>query len=128
VFRVPQHTAVREVIAAAGGVVGAPQGGTGAEWTAGLREAAPDDEIRGLITQLAVEPPRSSGDPDDRYVAEVLARVQELQITREVTGLKSKLARLNPVEHDTEYRRLFGQMVALEQRKRVLRERGIGGL
>jgi DNA primase len=128
VFRVPQHTAVREVIAAAGGVVGAPQAGTGAEWTAGLREAAPDDEIRGLITQLAVEPPRSSGDPDDRYVAEVLARVQELQITREVTGLKSKLARLNPVENDTEYRRLFGQMVALEQRKRVLRERGIGGL
>jgi DNA primase len=42
--------------------------------------------------------------------------------------LKSKLGRLNPVEHQDAYNRLFGDLVALEQQRRVLRERAIGTL
>ncbi|MCW2904300.1 MAG: primase [Streptosporangiaceae bacterium] len=124
-FVAPPHAAVREVIAATGGVGAAADA---AEWVARLREAAPDDEVRGLITKLAVEPLRSAGDSDDRYAAELLARIQERQITGEIGQLKSKLGRLNPVEHQEDYNRLFGDLVALEQRRRVLGERAIGSL
>ncbi|HEX6468720.1 MAG TPA: DNA primase [Streptosporangiaceae bacterium] len=135
VFTVPQHRAVRAVIVAAGGVSGV-SGGAGAagvvrnvsEWVARLREDAPNDEVRNLVTRLAVEPPRSEQDSDDRYAVSLLARIQELQLTREIAELKSKLGRLNPVEQQDDYYRLFGDLVALEQQRRVLRERGIGTL
>jgi DNA primase len=135
VFTVPQHRAVRAVIAAAGGVsgVGGGAGAAGAvrnvaEWVARLRDDAPNDEVRNLLTRLAVEPPRSEHDSDDRYAVSLLARIQELQLTREIAELKSKLGRLNPVEQQDDYYRLFGDLVALEQQRRVLRERGIGTL
>jgi DNA primase len=81
-----------------------------------------------MITRLAVEPSRSGQDSDDRYAASLLARIQELQLTREIARLKSKLGRLNPVDHQEDYNRLFGDLVALEQQRRVLRERAIGSL
>ncbi|MBX6766134.1 MAG: DNA primase, partial [Actinomadura rubrobrunea] len=52
-FLAPPHAAVRQVIAAAGGVT-VPVGA--AEWAALLREHAPNDQVRDLITRLAVEP------------------------------------------------------------------------
>ena len=58
----------------------------------------------------------------------MLSRLQEVQVTREITKLQSKLGRLNPVEHQEEYNRLFGDLVALEQQRRTLRERAIGAL
>ena len=38
-----------------------------------------------------------------------------------------KLQRTNPVEQATEYNRMFGELVALEQHRRELRERATGG-
>jgi DNA primase len=122
-FTVPPHLAVREVIAGVGGVVSAVDG---IEWAARLREAAPNDQVRGLITRLGVEAPRVGGNSDDRYASALLARIQERQITREIAQLKSKLGRLNPVDHQEEYNRLFGDLIALEQRGRVLRDRASG--
>jgi DNA primase len=139
VFTASPHRAVRAVIVAAGGVSGAA-GGRGrpgttrgaprnvAEWVTLLRDEAPNDEVRNMITRLAVEPPRSDHDSDDRYAMSLLARIQELQLTREIAKLKSKLGRLNPVDHQEDYNRLFGDLVALEQQRRVLRERAIGSL
>ena len=46
---------------------------------------------------------------------------------RRIAGLKSKLQRTNPVEHAAEYNRMFGELVALEQHRRTLREKAIGG-
>lgn len=122
-FIAPPHVAVRAVIAEAGGVAAA--GGV-AEWVAGLLELAPNDQVRDLITKLGVEPTRSAQESDDRYAVELLARIQERQLTRMIADAKSKLGRLNPVEAPDEYRRLFGDLVALEQQRRVLRERGLG--
>jgi DNA primase len=120
----PGHAEVRALIAELGGTAAA----TGPEWAGRLREAAPNAEVRDMITSLAVEPLRSNGDPDDRYACAMLSRLQEVQVTREITKLQSKLGRLNPVEHQEEYNRLFGDLVALEQQRRALRERGIGSL
>ncbi|WP_345431498.1 DNA primase [Actinoallomurus vinaceus] len=122
---VPGHAAVRALIADLGGVASA---GGGPEWAGRLRDAAPNDEVRDLITGLAVEPLRSTGDPDDRYAAAMLSRLQEIQVTREITKLQSKLRRLNPVEHQEEYNRLFGDLMALELQRKVLRERAISSL
>ncbi|MFI0368231.1 DNA primase [Actinomadura sp. 1N219] len=122
-FIAPPHAAVRMVIADAGGVSAA---GNVAEWVAHLLERAPDDQVRDLITKLGVEPSRSAQDSGDRYAVELLARIQERQLTRMIASAKSKLGRLNPVEAPEEYHRLFGDLVALEQQRRVLRERGLG--
>jgi DNA primase len=121
---VPGHAAVRELIAKLGGTAAA----TGSEWAGRLLDAAPNDEVRDLITGLAVEPVRSTGDPDDRYAQAVLSRLLEVQVTREITKIQSKLGRLNPVDQKEQYNRLFGDLVALEQQRRVLRERAIGTL
>ncbi|WP_019631024.1 DNA primase [Actinomadura atramentaria] len=122
-FLAPPHQAVREVIGAAGGSAGAADP---ADWTARLRDLAPNDQVRGLITQLAVEPVHNARDSDDRYANELLARIQERQLTRQINDVKAKLGRLNPVEQADDYNRLFGDLVALEQQRRVLRERGLG--
>ena len=51
-----------------------------------------------------------------------------LSTVRRIVAVKSRLQRLNPVESADEYSRLFGELVALEQYARGLREQAIGGL
>jgi DNA primase len=45
-----------------------------------------------------------------------------------VAALKGRLQRMNPVEQADDYMKAFGQLVALEQQARSLRERAMGGL
>ena len=49
-------------------------------------------------------------------------------MTRRIAELKGRLQRLNPVDSEAEHLRLFGELVALEQHKRGLREQAIGAL
>ena len=48
-------------------------------------------------------------------------------MSREIAVIKSRLQRLSPVE-DAGYNRIFGDLVALEQRRKVLAERASGAL
>jgi DNA primase len=125
-FTVPAFAEIREAVAAAGGL-GA--GTVGDAWIEAVRVQAPDDRVRSHITALAVEPLRT-GDEDDqqRYAASVVARLRELDVTRRIAELKSKLQRVNPVEQVDEYNRLFGDLLGLEQVRRSLREQAIGEL
>jgi DNA primase len=128
VFTAPAHAAVRQLITASGGVVSAR---AARDWSDRLRTAAPDDSVRSFITRLAVEPlevPGRSGEPDARFAESVLARVEELAVSRDIAAAKSRLQRLNPVAGQAEYNRLFGDLVALEQRRKVLSERASGAL
>ena len=96
-----------------------------------LRESAPDEQARALVTQLAVETlrtPGADGEPDARYVAAVLARVEELAVSRQISRVKSRLQRMDPVAAQAEYNRLFGDLIGLEQRRKVLIERASGAL
>ena len=127
VFTAPAHAAVRELIAACGGVAAA-QGGDSGAWVARLREAAPGEAAQAFVTRLAVEPLRLDGEPDARYAGAVLARVGELAVSRQIAAMKSRLQRLNPVEGQAGYNRIFGDLVALEQRRKVLWERAVGAL
>ena len=45
---------------------------------------------------------------------------------RRIADLKSRLQRTNPVDHPTDYNRMFGELVALEQHRRTLRDRAVG--
>jgi DNA primase len=83
------------------------------------------------VTRLAVEPlraPRSDGEADARYADAVLARVEELSVSREIAAIKSRLQRLSPVEATAAYNRMFGDLVSLEQRRKVLSDRASGAL
>ncbi|MCW2680232.1 MAG: primase [Frankiales bacterium] len=125
VFTSPELQAVHAVVAKAGGTATAAGGET---WVTALLEACPTDEVRSLVTRLAVEAPLSDLEPDDRYAGAVLARAQELSATRATAELKQRLQRVNPAEEPERYGRLFAELVSLEQTVRALRERGIGSL
>jgi DNA primase len=127
VFTVPAHAAVCELIAAGGGVASAR---SAREWAERLRAAAPNDNARGFVTRLAVESIEvagASGEPDAQFAEKVLAQVEELAVSREIAIVKSRLQRLSPVT-EPEYNRMFGDLVALEQRRKVLADRAAGAL
>jgi DNA primase len=126
-FTVPAHAAVRELMAACGGVASAS---SGRQWADLLRVSAPNDNARSFLTRLAVEPievPGRAAEPDATFVEKVLATVEDLAVSREIATLKSRLQRLNPVT-EPGYNRLFGDLMALEQRHKVLFERAHGAL
>ncbi|MFC6073278.1 DNA primase [Microbispora bryophytorum] len=130
-FTLPEHVALYEVIVAAGGTAAGGPGGR--EWVDRLLEqadaVAPGEtgvDMTSLVTRFAVEAMRADNDVEERYGAALLAKIQEVAVGRAVAQVKSRLQRLNPVEEQQEYNRLFGELVALEQQRRVLRERASG--
>jgi DNA primase len=127
VFTAPAHQAVRELIVGCGGVGAA---GPAREWVDRLLEAAPHDNARMFLTRLAVEPlevPGVSGEPDAHFADEALCRVEELAVSRRIAVVKSRLQRMNPLTEEAGYNHMFGDLVALEQRRKLLIERA-GGL
>ena len=56
----------------------------------------------------------------------MLNRIDELAVARQIGVLKGRLQRMNPVTEAAEYNRLFGDLVALEQRRKMLGEMGGG--
>ncbi len=128
IFTVSAHAAVCELIASCGGVASAR---SAREWSERLRGAAPNDNARGFVTRLAVESievPGASGEPDAKFAEAVLARVEELAVSRDIATIKSRLQRLSPVTEQADYNRMFGDLVAFEQRRKVLSERAAGSL
>jgi DNA primase len=123
-FTHPTYRAVWQAVTDCGGPTAAPAGEV---WVAKLRGSVPAEPVAQALSALAVEPLLSSRDPDAAYVAAHVYRLQELTALRRIGDLKSKLQRTNPVEHSTEYNRMFGELVALEQHRRTLREKAIGG-
>jgi DNA primase len=130
VFTLPEHRAVRDAIALAGGVcAGLIVAGDVPTWVGtvvAMAEDRGDAATVRLVTSLAVQSMLIDHEVDDRYVGEQLARLQELHVTRRIAELKSRVQRLNPVSDLESYNRDFGELIALEQHKRELRERGVG--
>lgn len=85
-----------------------------------------DESAKQLVTELTVEPIRTDGEISERYVFSIVARLREVAITREITEVKGRLQRLNPVENEAEYNEIFAQLMVLEAAKRTQRELAIG--
>ncbi|HSF26054.1 MAG TPA: DNA primase [Actinomycetes bacterium] len=122
-FTSPAYAAVRAVVAACGGVAAA---GAQAGWVDRVRTAAADPPVAALVTELAVEPLRADTAPDGRYVAALLARLEELDLTRGAADLHSRLQRLDATEDADAYAAVFSELVALETRRRDAHERAAG--
>jgi len=123
-FAVPQHERLAGLIAACGGVAAA---GRPRDWAARLIEAAPDDRARGFLRELALEQLQVAGEPDEVYGQVILARVGELAVSRQIAAAKARLQRMDPAAEQEEYVRLFGDLMALEQRRQDLLRRATGG-
>jgi DNA primase len=124
-FTVPVHQAVFTLIAACGGTAGG--GGSTRAWAARLRDEAPNERAQAFVTGLAVEPPVIAGEPDAKYAETTLARIGELAVSREIAVVKARLQRMNPVEEQAKYNRMYGDLIALEVRRRALIDRAAGG-
>ncbi|MGJ9411195.1 DNA primase [Aeromicrobium sp. CF4.19] len=98
-----------------------------AGWLPRISDAMPSEDLRRVLAVAAVEPLRTSDAATPAVVASVLARLQLLTLERSITEIKSKLQRTNPVDEPETYNRMFGDLIAVEQQKRVMRERSFGG-
>jgi DNA primase len=123
-FTAAVHGAVFTLIAACGGTTG---GGTSPrQWVARLREEAPNERAQTFVTALAVERLNIEREPDERYAENLLARVGELAVSREINAVKARLQRTNPIEEQASYNRLFGDLVGLEKRRKALLDQAAG--
>ncbi|WP_310529020.1 DNA primase [Nocardioides sp.] len=121
-FSHPTYRGVWEAIAAAGG----PAAGVEDEgWSTKVRSSVADPAVSSAISELGVEPVLTPSAPTSTYVAMHVYRLQELTTMRRIAELKSRLQRTNPVEHAAAYNKMFGELVALEQHRRNLRDQQV---
>ncbi|TVT58164.1 DNA primase [Amycolatopsis rhizosphaerae] len=123
-FTHPAYVAVHRAILKAGG---ASSGLSGPALIDAAAAYTPEGTVRTLVSELAVEPLHAKGEGDVRYIGSMIAAVQENLVGRQIAEIKSKLQRLSPVDAADEYRGLFGDLVALEEYRKALREQAIGG-
>ena len=122
-FLLAVHQQLQTAIAAAGGAAAAV---SGPSWPAAVAANLPEgSEARSAVNALAVEPLHSAGDGQARYAEAMVNSLAEQVVAREVAQLKSKLQRL-PGDSE-EVGAVFAQLAQLEQRRRELRSRAIGG-
>ena len=120
-FTHPTYRSVWELVEKNGGPTAADAG-----WASRIRSDAADPVVQSAISALGVEPLLTAKEPDAAFVAGHVYRLQELTALRRIAELKSRLQRTNPVDQATEYNRMFGELVALEQHRRSLRELAMG--
>lgn len=76
-----------------------------------------------LVTELAVAPlPEDRPDALASYVRDVVGKVVELGVTRAIADLKGRLQRMDSASDPEGYQRVFAELIALESRRRMLRE------
>ena len=125
-FTHPAYVQVHRAVQAAGGVCG---GREGPAWLEAVVAECPP-EVRGLVSELAVEPlelPRKNTD-EVRYVASIVAGVRLALVDEQIAEIKSRLQRTNPVDDADAYLELFGDLVPLEQYRIALREKAMGAV
>ncbi|MBF4770021.1 DNA primase [Nocardioides agariphilus] len=120
-FTHPTLRTVWELVEKNGGPSAADAG-----WAGRIRADAADPVVQSAVSALGVEPLKTAKEPDQAFVAAHVYRLQELTALRRITELKSRLQRTNPVDQAVDYNRMFGELVALEQHRRTLRELAMG--
>lgn len=122
-FTHPEYAAVRAAIDTAGGT---SAGLSCAQWLDMVRQQTTSTVTSALISELGVEAIQVDDDKLPRYIAGVLARLQEVWLGRQIAEVKSKLQRMSPIEQGDEYHALFGDLVAMEAYRRSLLEQASG--
>ena len=97
---------------------------TGQRWTDDLLDRIEDDQVSALVVELLVE--QLPVPPDEAYATSYAARLQLVAVTRDINNLKSRLQRTNPVEQESEHKRMFSALLALETRRKRLQQVSAG--
>ncbi len=87
-FTAPPYAAVRQCIQDAGGATGAPS-----DYVTAVLESAPNDTVRALVTELAVEAIHARV-VDETYAGEQLVWVRRRAVERRLRDINGTLARL----------------------------------
>ncbi|WP_416482278.1 DNA primase [Streptomyces sp. CL12] len=124
-FTAPPYAAVRQTIAEAGGAefgVADPQ-----EYLIRVREAAPDDAARAMVTELAVEPILRRT-VDETYAGTVLVQIRRRAVERRIRDIEFQMTRLSSGGDPGQLAAVQNEMWILQQYDQSLRERGAAAL
>ena len=113
-FTHPGYAAVFRVIAAT-------EPGDG--WTEELRRGCPNELVLQLLVMLLVEPLLRQA--DESYSLAHTNRLQLADLSRRITGLKSRLQRTDPVKEPESHETMFEELTGLELRRKRLLEQSL---
>ncbi|MEV7343898.1 DNA primase [Streptomyces sp. NPDC093544] len=124
-FTAAPYAAVRQVIMEAGGAeygVQDPQ-----EYLIRVREAAPDDAARAMVTELAVEAIMRKT-VDETYAGDQLVMVRRRAVDRRIRDVQGSLARQSAHGDPAQLAAVQNELWVLQQYEQALRERGAEAL
>ncbi|MFB9466879.1 DNA primase [Streptomyces cinereospinus] len=124
-FTAPPYAAVRQAVLDAGGAeygVQDPQ-----QYLVRVREAAPDDTVRAMVTELAVEAIMRRT-VDEAYAGEQLVWVRRRAVDRRIQDVQSTLTRLGTHGDPAGLAAVQNELWVLQQYGQALRERGAAAL
>ncbi|MEU5519634.1 DNA primase [Streptomyces sp. NPDC047860] len=128
-FTAPPYAAVRQAILDAGGAeygVQDPQ-----EYLIRVRDSAPDDTVRAMVTELAVEAimlHRGVKEVDETYAGAQLVTVRRRAVERRIRDITSRLTRLGAHGDPAELASVQNELWVLQQYDQSLREHGAAAL
>ncbi|WP_328376878.1 DNA primase [Streptomyces sp. NBC_00440] len=124
-FTAPPYAAVREAIMEAGG---AEAGITDSfEYLTRVRAAAPNDTVRAVVTELAVEAIMRRT-VDELYAGEQLVHVRLRAVDRRITDVQGTLARASTQGDAEQYAAVQSELWTLQQYGQSLRNHGAEAL
>ncbi|MFK0168026.1 DNA primase [Streptomyces sp. NPDC090306] len=125
-FTAPPYAAVRQAVIEAGGAelgVQDPQ-----EYLVRVREAAPDDAVRAMVTELAVEPIMLHRKVDETYAGAQLVTVRRRAVERRIRDIQGALTRLGSGGDPAHLASVQNELWVLQQYDQALRVRGADAL
>ncbi|MGW0992038.1 DNA primase [Streptomyces sp. NPDC002523] len=123
-FTAPPYAAVRQSIAEAGGAEYGTQDAQ--EYLVRVREAAPDDAVRAMVTELAVEAILRRT-VDESYAGEQLVTVRRRAVARRLADLQGALTRLGHSD-PAQSAAVQNEMMVLTRYERALQDEGPAAL
>lgn len=116
-FQRPGYVLVHEAVVAAGGPSVEV---TGMAWIDEVLACCPDDSVRALVRELAVESLVTAGDVAARYVTSIVARLLADDAGRRLAELKRELGGLDAVSDAERATAILADLMELEGYRRQL--------
>ncbi len=123
-FTAPAYRALHEAITASGGPTRAAVMGVNA-WLSSIVEYLPMGPVRSLVTELAIEPPRTKADLT-HYAGSILAKLAERPAQVQEDNLRSDLQRAEASGDGQRAAALNADLAEMAKYRRALSERAKG--
>lgn len=124
-FPTPPYAAVRRAVGKAGGT---SYGAAVPNFLDLVQDAAENEQIRSLVTELTVEPIRTRRKPDAIYAGEFLVNLRRAAVKRRVEEVRGQLQRLGNRATPEQLAPVQQELWALQQYDDNLKTRGAAGL